>query len=80
MTLLYTLYYEVLFILLDMMEHFAHPILVQKEKIKLIWSFYTLLLGSDWLIRSFYTQLLVSNWFSDITSVASITLFGNDGV
>ena len=43
-----------------------YPILVQKDKIELIWSFYIQLLGSD--------------WFSDITLFGNTTLLGNVGV
>ena len=48
------------------MELCTHPILVQKEKIE--------------LIQSFHTQLLGSDWFSDFTLFGHITLFGNADV
>ena len=48
------------------MELCTHPILVQKDKVE--------------LILSFYIQLLESDWFTDITLFGNVPLFGNDGV
>ena len=60
------LYIAALWRSLDILELCTHPILVQKDKIE--------------LIRSFYTQLLGSDCFSDITFFVNITLFGNDDI
>ena len=49
-----------------MLELCTDLILEQKEKIELIWYF--------------YTQLLESDWFSDFTLFGNIPLFGNADV